>query len=200
MTGLGTGRCGYSGCENPCPVDEDFCCTGCEEACNAEDEELARTTFGLRVDAARASMLPTVRERIEALDSYEMHLGYDDRGISVIDEMVKLADVLALFAPDCSLCEAGHVPVSPCGGSDANAKDCSTDDVWKLARTGETVQVTATRCGPEPEKQPFVAETYPHTAWDEDAGVWVEWENAGHGKVVPPPDGELPEPRVEPGF
>ena len=37
MSGLGTGRCAFSGCDNPCPRDEDYCCSGCEEAGGDED-------------------------------------------------------------------------------------------------------------------------------------------------------------------
>ena len=178
MSGLGTGICGYAGCENPCQRDEDFCCTGCEEAAVREDEETVELAggwsaeFAAEVAAARAPQ-PSIRERIEALPRARATL----RGLSNTgrEEWVKLSDVLALFDPECSLCEQGHVPARPCAPEHP-----------AVAAFGTQTPVQSGRA-------------YPCTEFDEDAGVWVEWESEGIGRVVPAPEGAV-ERRVEPGF
>lgn len=175
MTGLGTGRCGFSGCENPCPRDEDFCCTGCEEAQGAEDAENAIVAFGARVDEAR----PSLRARIEALprvmawaNSAELY-GAVDRV-----QAVKLSDVLALLDPECSLCEAGHVPAEP----------CAIIEEREIATRAHP----ATAAFEQMDRERPRTTEYPRTEFNEDAGVWVEWSNPWHGKIVAPPTEDEP--------
>ena len=53
MSGFGTSRCAFSGCENPCPRDEDYCCSGCEQAGGDEDAAIG-ALLGLSLATSHA--------------------------------------------------------------------------------------------------------------------------------------------------